>query len=182
MTGDFMEEICLFRITHIDNIPHILQHGITHGASHRANPNFIPIGDVSLISKRNSTFEYIPLYLWYRMPMPYVLQNGFNGVTPVSPSDIVYCVSSVTQVMSFTTDFIFTDGHAVDKLSTQYSARDIHQIKELLDWGAIKFNTGRRLRIWIRNEEKRRSFWCTQMSLAMQLYGIWFLIKHQNKT
>jgi hypothetical protein len=34
----------LFRMTHIENIPHILRHGITHFSSHNANPDFVPIG------------------------------------------------------------------------------------------------------------------------------------------
>lgn len=58
----------LFRMTHIGNIPHILNHGITHTSSANANPAFIPIGDGSLIATRNDFLlkngrrlgEYIP--------------------------------------------------------------------------------------------------------------------------
>ena len=60
----------LFRMTHVDNIPHIIQHGITHSSSVNTNPNFISIGDSSLISSRNNILlnngrllgEYIPFY------------------------------------------------------------------------------------------------------------------------
>ncbi|MFN0187492.1 MAG: DarT ssDNA thymidine ADP-ribosyltransferase family protein [Bacteroidia bacterium] len=40
-----LNEIYLYRITHIENIPHILQHGITHLSSPNTNPNFVPIGE-----------------------------------------------------------------------------------------------------------------------------------------
>jgi hypothetical protein len=47
-------KIYLYRMIHVDNIPHILQHGITHSTSANANPNFVPIGDGGLIATRNN--------------------------------------------------------------------------------------------------------------------------------
>lgn len=32
----------LYRMIHIENIPHILQYGITHSNSENANPSFVP--------------------------------------------------------------------------------------------------------------------------------------------
>jgi hypothetical protein len=40
----------LYRMIHIENIPHILENGITHRNSTHANSNFIPMGDSSTIS------------------------------------------------------------------------------------------------------------------------------------
>ena len=38
----------LYRMTHIDNISHILEHGITHQSSINCNPNYVnKIGFVS---------------------------------------------------------------------------------------------------------------------------------------
>jgi hypothetical protein len=45
-----LDKTYLYRMTHIENIPHILQYGITHSSSRNSNPNFKPIGDVSLIN------------------------------------------------------------------------------------------------------------------------------------
>lgn len=42
----------LYRMTHIENIQHIIQNGITHFTSPNANPSFIPIGDDSLFATR----------------------------------------------------------------------------------------------------------------------------------
>lgn len=47
-----LKSIYLYRMTHIDNISHIIQKGITHSTSLKANPSFVTIGDSSLISRR----------------------------------------------------------------------------------------------------------------------------------
>lgn len=135
----------LFRMTHIENIPHILQYGITHSTSVNANPNFVPIGDGSLITTRNNFLlnngrrlgEYIPFYFGVRTPMLYVVQNGFNMVPPTPAENIVYCVSSVQKIIDLKLDFVFTDGHAVDGFSSQYTATNIQNIDTILDKDAI---------------------------------------------
>ncbi len=54
-----LNKIYLYRITHIENVPHILDKGVTHKNSPLANPQFTPIGDPNLISTR-SHFAAIP--------------------------------------------------------------------------------------------------------------------------
>lgn len=87
-----LTDIYVYRITHIDNISHILKYGITHKNSPNANSEYRNIGDISLINTRdnrtiyvdNGDFEfeanttqivlgdYIPFYFGIRMPMLYV--------------------------------------------------------------------------------------------------------------
>lgn len=136
----------LFRMTHIENIPHILQYGITHSSSNNANQNFKPIGDSSLISTRNDFVlnngkclgEYIPFYFGVRMPMLYVIQHGFNMVSPTNAEDIVYCISSVQKIIDLQLEFVFTDGHTVDSFSSQYTIEDIADIEDIIDWNAVE--------------------------------------------
>jgi hypothetical protein len=140
-----LNKIYLYRMTHIENIPHILQNGITHSTSVNANPDFVSIGDVSLIAARKSYLlkngrrlgEYIPFYFGVRTPMLYVLQKGFNMVAPTPAENIVYCVSSVQKIIDLQLDFVFTDGHAVDGFSSQYTCADIQNIDTVLDRNAI---------------------------------------------
>ena len=74
-----LNKILLFRMTHIENILHILANGITHITSPNSNPNFVPIGDGSLISTRDDFIlsngrrlgEYIPFYFGVRTPIIY---------------------------------------------------------------------------------------------------------------
>ncbi len=139
-------KIYLHRMTHIENVPHILRYGITHSTSPNANPAFVPIGDGSLIATR-SQFKlnngkrlgaYIPFYFSSRMPMLYVIQKGYNFVKATPAEDIVYCITSVKKIQDQNLEYIFTDGHAVDIFSTQYGPADIGNIEDLLDWKAIR--------------------------------------------
>ena len=49
-----LENIYIYRMTHIDNIPNIMVNGITHKNSPNSDPNFVAIGDVSLIDTRSA--------------------------------------------------------------------------------------------------------------------------------
>jgi hypothetical protein len=132
-------------MTHIENIPHILQNGITHSKSKNANPSFFPIGDNSIINLRNEfkldngklLGEYIPFYFGIRTPMLYVIQKGYNKVLPTPAEKIVYCVTSVQKIIDQKLDFVFTDGHAVDGFSSQYTLAEIPNINTILDKNAI---------------------------------------------
>jgi hypothetical protein len=135
----------LFRMTHIENIPHILKYGITHPSSHNANPEFVPIGDLTLISTRNDFLlnngkklgDYIPFYFGVRTPMLYVIQNGYNMVTLTPAENIVYCITSVQKIIEQQSDFVFTNGHAVERFTSQYSHTDIINIDNIIDWKAV---------------------------------------------
>lgn len=141
-----LNNIYLYRMTHIANVPHILVHGITHRTSANANPNFSPIGDPTLISTRDGFVlengrtlgEYVPFYFGTRMPMLYVIQKGFNGVTVTPAEDIVYCVTSVQKVIDSNQEFIYTNGHAVDSFSSQFGPLDVGGIDDQVDFRAVK--------------------------------------------
>jgi len=135
----------LYRMTHIENVPHILKHGITHMSSAHTNKSYKAIGDESIISTRNN-FDlpngkklgaYIPFYFGARMPMLYVIQKGYNGVQVTPAKDIVYCISSVQKVVDHNLPFVFTDGHAIDGLSDFYEQKDLPNIDKILDKVAI---------------------------------------------
>lgn len=136
----------LYRMIHIENISHVLEYGITHRNSTNANLNFIAIGDSSIITTRagkilnngNTLGNYIPFYFGYRFPMLYVIQWGHNGVKQTLAEDIVYCVTTVEEIINSNIAFIFTDGHAIDSFSTQYTKERINDIEHLLDWEAIQ--------------------------------------------
>ncbi|WP_206743174.1 DUF4433 domain-containing protein, partial [Chryseobacterium sp. Leaf394] len=132
-------------MTHIENIPHILQYGITHKNSNNYNNNYVPIGDNSIISTRNhfklnsgkTIGDYIPFYFATRTPMLYVIQKGFNGVLPTKPEEIIYCVTSIQQILNSDLNFIFTDGHANNHLTSEFSKNQISNAENILDFNAI---------------------------------------------
>jgi len=139
-------KIRLYRLIHIDNISHIVKYGLTTVDSKFANKEYISIGDQTMISKRKDVLlcddikklnQVIPFYFGVRMPMLFVIQNGFNNVPIQSPTNIVYCVTNVKNIISNNLLFYFTDGHAINKLSTIYNHKEIERINMLLDFEAI---------------------------------------------
>lgn len=69
--------------------------------------------------------------------MLYVIQRGYSGVERRNPEEIVYCISSVAQILDSNISFYFTDGHAVNKLSEFYTSEELERIDEIIDKKAI---------------------------------------------
>ncbi|HEY5405646.1 MAG TPA: DUF4433 domain-containing protein [Ginsengibacter sp.] len=153
-----LAQIKVYRITHIDNVPHILQHGITHKRSKNANPDFITIGDISLIDTRGGKAviadngdllnfgapsitlgDFIPFYFGIKMPMLYVIQHGGNFVESATPpKDIVYLACSLSRILKLSNDCYYSDGHATDNLTTFYDKSKINDLPTVVDWDAVK--------------------------------------------
>jgi hypothetical protein len=133
----------------VDNIPHILEFGITHRNSENANPNYVSIGDSSLIDNRNSKKvnfdtesiilgDFIPFYFGFRTPMLYVIQKGGNLVPrKIAPDSIIYCVTSLQKMLDSSVDFYFTDGHATNNFTKFYKKESLFEIDKLIDFQAI---------------------------------------------
>ncbi|MFO8022328.1 MAG: DUF4433 domain-containing protein [Perlabentimonas sp.] len=154
-----LTDIYVYRITHIDNISHILKYGITHKNSPNANSEYRNIGDISLINTRdnrtiyvdNGDFEfeanttqivlgdYIPFYFGIRMPMLYVAQHGGNFVEQATPaSEIIYLACSLNKIILRGLNFYFTDGHATDGMTSFYDKTKINELVDIIDWSAVK--------------------------------------------
>lgn len=150
--------IAIYRMTHIDNIPHILKWGITHKDSSNSNQNYINIGDLSLIDNRshklvhidNGDFlsftsktmklgDFIPFYFGIRMPMLYTSQTGGNFVkSATQPENIIYIACSIDRIIFSGLNFYFSDGHATNNFSSFYDKSKIHEINDIIDWSCIK--------------------------------------------
>ena len=111
----------IFRITHIDNLPRILEHGLACRSSGLFDPNYRNIGNPELIQKRTARevpvppggtlSDYVPFYFTSRSPMLYNIKTGRN-VPAVPMRDIVVLVTSLPHLASLTIPFVFTDRHA----------------------------------------------------------------------
>lgn len=142
--------IQLYRMTHIDNIPHIIQYGITHRNSMYANHDYVSIGDQSLIGVRSVNShvihgkevvlgDCIPFYFGTRMPMLYVIQHGYNWVPrAISPADIIYVVVSLNSLMQDVKVYYFTDGHPTNTMTKFYDNSDIDHLLDLVDMNAVQ--------------------------------------------
>ena len=107
-----IDDIYLYRMTHIENIPHILQYGIVHNSSPNRNPDFVSIGDKSLIDFRSTKSvnacgknivlgDFIPFYFGVRMPMLLVIQTGWNFVEKARKAEeIVYVAIPLKKIVA----------------------------------------------------------------------------------
>ena len=127
------------RLTHIDNIPDILKVGFVHPTANYSNPNFVSIGDPSIIKIRQNELhkgyrlsDYIPFYLGPRSPMLFVIQTGYNGVRKYAPDDIVYCVVRLPDIIQQGWECVFTDGHAVTGITAFYSKEYLKDINKII--------------------------------------------------
>lgn len=136
--------IYAFRITHIDNIPHIEKCGLVRANSPFRNPNYVSIGDTEVIGVRSHRNikgymlnEYIPFYFGPRSPMLYVIQNGYNSVKRVNAEQIVYCVIRLDDIVNSTKECIFTDGHALSGLTNFYGKERLGQINAIVSYDDV---------------------------------------------
>jgi hypothetical protein len=148
------ERALIFRITHIANVPWILDNGLHCQNSDVRDPNFRRIGNLDLIAKRphrvvpippgGTLSDYIPFYFTPCSPMLYNIKTGYQGVEQLPMSEIVVLVSSLHRVTQVGAAFVFTDRHAYLQTATpSFSSRleDLHG----LDWASLRARDFRRV-------------------------------------
>ena len=133
-----------FRITHIDNIPHIVHNGIVKADSPLRDEHYMSIGDRQIIRVRGEMVvkgykisDYIPFYLGPRSPMLYVIQHGYNGVQRVEPENIVYCIIRLDDLINSNIECIFTNGHAVSNLTSFFTKDRLPQINDIVKYDDV---------------------------------------------
>ncbi|MBV8414535.1 MAG: DUF4433 domain-containing protein [Verrucomicrobia bacterium] len=141
----------VYRITHLRNLPWILEHGICCRSHEIRDPNFMTIGNTEIISRRDShsvsigaggkLSDYVPFYFCSHSMMLYQIHTRqVEGCTAVQ-KDLVFLVSSLQKFQERRTPFLFTDGHAL-MVNTNYfdSLADLNK----LDWITIRSKDFRR--------------------------------------
>lgn len=135
----------IFRITHIQNLPWIIQNGLCCRNWPAQDPNFVQIGNRELIGKRADwrvpidpggvLADYVPFYFTPHSMMLYNIHTGYNGIRQVANKDIVLIVSSIHQLEAAERSFVFSDRHALLKTAQFYnSSDDLHRI----DWELLQ--------------------------------------------
>jgi hypothetical protein len=144
MAGLNAEEARIFRITHIDNVPWILRHGLHCKSSPTQDPNFVQIGLAELIQKRathtvpikpgGSLSDYVPFYFTPSSIMMYKIRTG-HGVAARPNGEIVVMVSSIHRLVNLKIPFVFTDAHAYMVEAEYYS--DVGKLDKI-DWQLLQ--------------------------------------------
>ena len=124
----------IFRVTHMDNLPWILDHGVHCKASNVQDPNFVEIGNADLIQKRpgkrvpiapgGTLDQYIPFYFTPCSPMLYNIRTGRNNVTLRPSRELVLLVTSLRTLATHGVPFVFSDRHAFMCFATFSCALD----------------------------------------------------------
>jgi len=117
------EKALIFRITHRDNLPWILDHGLHCNTSSVRDPGFVTIGSAEIIDRRirrtapdppgGTLADYVPFYFTPLTPMLYNIKTGYGGVTQRTMDEIVILVSSLHELVEREVPFFFTDRHAI---------------------------------------------------------------------
>jgi hypothetical protein len=142
-----------YRISHIQNIHHILANGLCTKHHPKANPNFIGIGNEEIIDIRDDTpvridnygniGEYVPFYFTPKSMMLYNIVTGYREpvVKKRAKRDIIV-IRCLIEDLSKVGKFFFTDGQAnVLKLTSHYkNLADLNKI----DWTIIQQSDFRR--------------------------------------
>jgi hypothetical protein len=139
------ERALIFRITHIANVPWILEHGLHCRNSNDCDPNFREIGNPDLIGKRGhrvvpvapggTLSDYVPFYFTPLTPMLLNIKTGYNGMRRTPMPEIVMFVASVRRLAELGVPFVLTDRHAY--LQAALYSNDLQGL-ERIDWGILQ--------------------------------------------
>jgi len=131
----------LFHMTHIDNLPSILENNGLNAYSEISSNGFQykDIANADIQTRRSGTrvplppggdlHEYVPFYFAGRSPMLYSIVNS-----GVKQREIVYLMSKTSNIHDSELPFVFTDGHAIMFLTEFYSSLDE---LEKVDWSIM---------------------------------------------
>lgn len=145
------DKALIFRITHIANVPWILDHGLHCRNATCYDPGYREIGNQDLIGKRTlravpippggTLSDYVPFYFTPYSPMLLNIKTGYNGMAKTPMADIVILVSSLRRVAEAGIRFVFTDRHAYLQTASYFGTlNDLGRI----DWAILQARDFRR--------------------------------------
>lgn len=134
----------IFRVTHRDNVPSILDNGMHARNGKKFDPNCRNIGNVDLIDKRSrrvvpvppggTLSDYVPFYFTPYSIMMYNINTGY-GVKQVPNHEIVIFVSSLPYIAALGIEFIYTNQHAYPPMAEYFT--DLAQLHQI-DWPLLQ--------------------------------------------
>jgi hypothetical protein len=139
------QQALIFRITHRDNIPWLLENGLHCRNSNRLDPNFVSIGNPSLINDRHhvgvpipprgTLSDYIPFYFTPLSVMLLNIKTGYRGIQQRRNDEIAILVCSLPKLDQVGISFVFTDRHA--RLAAAEFFGDVADL-DRIDWEILQ--------------------------------------------
>jgi hypothetical protein len=139
------EKALIFRITHIANIPWLLDNGIHCRNSPCFDPAFRSIGNPEVIQLRQRRVvsvspggplsDYVPFYFTPFSIMMYNIHTGYGEIPRIPNDQIVILVSSLRRAVELKLLFVFTNQHAC-LIDTEFfnDMKDLNRI----DWTILQ--------------------------------------------
>ncbi|NJK74431.1 MAG: DUF4433 domain-containing protein [Richelia sp. CSU_2_1] len=137
----------IYHITHIDNLESIISAGglLAYNTMHTARIHYTNIACEN-IQYRRATFrvpcgvggvlhDYVPFYFAPRSPMLYSINKGYVASYTQGQEPVIHRVSDVFNIENVGLDFVFTDGHAVMKLTTFFD--NLYELYQI-DWDVME--------------------------------------------
>lgn len=132
----------IFRITHVANIPWILENGLHCRSSGCQDPDFVNIGNEDLIRKRalrqvpmppgGTLNDYVPFYFTPFSPMFLNIHTGWGDIRCRENRDIAILVTSLPILESQDIGYLVSDRHA--KLETAEFIAGRNGLDTFLAW------------------------------------------------
>jgi hypothetical protein len=139
------DKALIFRITHIENVPWILANGLHCSNSQHSDPNYVPIGNSEIITRRatrvvpivpgGTLADYVPFYFTPYSPMLLNIKTGKIGVIQRPMLEIAILVSSLPELQKQGIPFVFSDRHAV--LETAEFHNSLERL-DRIDWPRLQ--------------------------------------------
>lgn len=139
------ENAYIFRITHIDNVPWILDNGFHCRSSPHFDPDFVSIGNADLIQARYKRqvpiapggvlSDYVPFYFTPWSIMLLNIKTGYGGIRQVPNEDIVIFVGCLHDLATEGHQFIFTNQHAYPVTAEYFN--DLSRL-DRIDWELLR--------------------------------------------
>ncbi len=174
-----MRATAIYHITHLRNLPSILQEGGLCCDNTVAERTLTPteIGYQHIKERRTSKpvllapggtlADYVPLYFAPRSPMLYAIAKGLVAGYDEGQEPVLHLVTTAEYIERQNLAFVFTDGHAVMAFSTFFN--NLESLDHI-DWDIMK------ARYWMDtledNDRKRRR----QAEFLVHDFLPWFLI------
>lgn len=135
-----------FRITHIRNLPFMLERGIVSRRHPQASAEYIHIGNPEIIDVRSSSpvrisgygmiGDYVPFYFTPRSMMLYNIVTGYyEPKVPRRNKAEILVIRCLIERLSALPGWFFTDGQANDMASRHYN--DTAHLDKI-DWDSIR--------------------------------------------
>jgi ssDNA thymidine ADP-ribosyltransferase, DarT len=125
-------QIYCYRITHLDNLPLLLQNGIINKTHKKANNNYIQIGNPEIIDVRSTSKvkinnygtigDYVPFYFTPKSLMLYNIITGFrHPLVQKRPPSQILIIRCIISTLATLPKWFFTDGQANNSASKHYN-------------------------------------------------------------